>query len=427
MIPSIVSPPPVTPPVGATRPPLTPKVNQAHGTSLRRYPFIRRAPQSPMTPQHHQSFTQANARVMHEHLQQHHTKLQVQLQSTTTPAQAPPPSVKAFLDSTLRAYAARFQTELVGMRTACMQLVQREERKSAEMRDTCARLAQERDVAQEKLRVLLERRKRTRSQVEAEEAEAAVGLLQYPPPPTPISPQQLPTQSPPPRLLSPFVLAVRRSPPRTPDPEDRTTFDLTVGCDELPLPRVSKRRRVSESEESERTLVVTPEPEVVTKVRETCPPAPPGFELGECDMDLETDSEAGSECDTRSSFSPKLRPASNSPPRLLPQSTRASPMLTPPPSAPLEKARLDLGYVDIMYLPTNGKLVCRVCLLAASSKSNKSGTGAIQAFIPGASWEMLRIHCEEAHPEACRDVVGLGPQGVRELRRRLGLGVSVLP
>lgn len=40
---------------------------------------------------------------------------------------------------------------------------------------------------------------------------------------------------------------------------------------------------------------------------------------------------------------------------------------------------------------------------------------------------MLRTHCEEAHPEACRDVVGLGKAGVRELRRRLGLGMGVHP
>ncbi|KAJ7235295.1 hypothetical protein B0H12DRAFT_1141799, partial [Mycena haematopus] len=77
-----------------------------------------------------------------------------------------------------------------------------------------------------------------------------------------------------------------------------------------------------------------------------------------------------------------------------------------------------LEYVDIMYLPTDGKLVCRVCLLGATSP----------ALAPGQSKRSLparrgtpRTHCEELHPEACQDVVGLGQPGVQELRRRLGL------
>lgn len=65
--------------------------------------------------------------------------------------------------------------------------------------------------------------------------------------------------------------------------------------------------------------------------------------------------------------------------------------------------------------------------LAASGTTAGARPDSIQAFIPGASWEMLRTHCEEAHPEACRDVVGLGKAGVRELRRRLGLGMGVHP
>ncbi|KAJ7476875.1 hypothetical protein B0H11DRAFT_1302903 [Mycena galericulata] len=435
--------PPVTPPRRAARPPLSPN-NRPKDTPLRRHPvpFRRAQKNAPITPQT-QSLGQANARLIHERLQQNHNRLQVQLHARQ-PAGTPAPSgtVKAFLDTTLRSYAARFHAELTSMRAACLQLIQREQHHTAEMRGACARLAHERDVAEGKLRVLLERRaragKRTRAQVEEEEAEAeleATGLL-YPPSPVSQSPPQLPTQSPPPRLLSPFVLAARRSPSYTPDPEDHTGFDLTVACDTLPRARPSKKRRVSDS--SERTLVGTPSDDdtTPTKERETCPPAG----SGECDMDLESESESEAETDadarTCSKSRSQSRAASDSPPSEASTNANAAPPLSksvtvppspPPPAAAADKARLDLEYVDIMYLPTDGKLVCRVCLLAATTGSSKhaAGTTRIQAFVPGASWEMLRTHCEEAHPEACRDVVGLGRAGVRELRRRLGLGLGV--
>lgn len=330
-----------------------------------------------MTPQT-QSLGQANARLIHERLQQHHNRLQVQLHAPA-PAPIPAGAVKAFLDTTFRSYASRFHAELTSMRTACMHLIQREQHQTAEIRNTCARLAHERDVAEEKLRVLRGRRaragKRTRAQVEAEDAEAeaefAAGLLY---PLSPVSPPQLPTQSPPPRLLSPFVLAARRSPSHTPDPEDRTGFDLTVSCDALPRP--AKKRRVSDS--SEHTLVATPSPgaesgstKQTTTERETCPPA--GF--GECDMDLESDSESGSESETDGSISSRSksqqssRAASSTPPTSsAPPATAAAPSLKREPSppapapAPSDRASLDLQHVDIMYLPADGKLVCRVCL-----------------------------------------------------------------
>ncbi|KAJ7661473.1 hypothetical protein DFH06DRAFT_374288 [Mycena polygramma] len=413
---------PVTPPRRIVRAPLSPK-----NENLRRHHIPLRDAATP----HSQSLAHANARLVHERLQQNHIRLQVQLHARA-PGDAAPPAgpVKAFLDTTFRAYASRIQTEFTSLRAACARAVQREQHQTAQIRSTCARLARERDVAEEKVRILLDRRKRTRGEVEKEDAETPD--LMYPP--SPVSPPQLPTQSPPPRLMSPFVLAASRSPSHTPDPEDRTDFDLTVRCDMLSRP--SKKRRVSTSPERASSSVPAAGETTVTTERETHPPA----HLGECDMDLESGSDsdssdsegAHSNCFDVKAESSSSRATSSSPPVVAAVNAAAKPPLqqrlaTPPSvSPPRAKARLPLELVDIMYLPADGKLVCRVCLLAASSSSKPTPRparlGPIKAFLPGASWDMLRTHCEEAHPDACRDVVGLGQAGVRELRRRLGLG-----
>ncbi|KAF7324438.1 hypothetical protein MVEN_02641600 [Mycena venus] len=422
---SVPSQSPVTPPRRTARPPLSPK--NANGNLRRHHIPLRDA----VTP-NAQSLTQANARLIHERLQHNHDRLQVQLHGPA-PSPLPAGAVKTFLDTTFRAYASRIQTEFTSLRAACARAVQREQHQNAQMRSTCARLTRERDVAEEKLRVLLDRRaaaastgKRTRAEVEQEDEDSETGLLY---PPSPVSPPQLPTQSPPPRLMSPFVLAVRRSPSHTPDPEDRTGFDLTVGGDSLPRP--SKKRRVSASPECAlATMSSTGEATaIMTKERQTCPAAG----SGECDMDLESGSESDSSDSeaTESSNSSNSgsrhssRAASSSPPAAVESTAAFSPKRpTPSPPASPTRVHLPLDCVDIMYLPTDGKLVCRVCLLAvtSTSKTNASAcSGPIKAFLPGAPWELLRTHCEEMHPEACRDVVGLGQAGVRELRRRLGL------
>ncbi|KAJ6579618.1 hypothetical protein DFH09DRAFT_331915 [Mycena vulgaris] len=367
--------PPVTP---QRRFPFAPNHNPAcrpNGAPLRREHAPRRSQQNTATPPPGHSLAHANARLVQERLQQYHNRLQVQLHARPLPPSVPAGPVKVFLDTTFRAYASRIQTEFNSLRAACARAVQREQHQAAEMRGTCARLAHERDVAEEKLRVLLDRRaragKRTRAQVEEEEAELDAMRLMYPP--SPVSPPQMPTQSPPPRLLSPFVLAARRSPSHTPDPEDKTGFDLTVACDSLPRP--SKKRRVSDS--SERTLVATRSPSphsgkdvTTTKERETCPPAP---ETGECDMDLETDSESEGESETDAGVSSKSRSqsssraASHSLPADVERAVKSEPSPSPPPPASSHKACLDLEYVDIMYMPTEGKLVCRVCLCVPPS------------------------------------------------------------
>ncbi|KAJ7701253.1 hypothetical protein B0H17DRAFT_1195526 [Mycena rosella] len=61
-----------------------------------------------------------------------------------------------------------------------------------------------------------------------------------------------------------------------------------------------------------------------------------------------------------------------------------------------EITSLTFDYVDIMYMPTDGKLVCCVCILATIG--SKLCAAPIQAFIPGASWDML---CKEVHLLPC--------------------------
>jgi hypothetical protein len=183
---------------------------------------------------------------------------------------------------------------------------------------------------------------------------------------------------------------------------------------------------------------------IVTTERVTCCPAG----AGESDMDLETDSESESDGKTSQFASQSASRSSSRYASPSPAAVVKPEFSTPPLPSAKPKARLDLEYVDIMYLPSGGKLLCRVCLCvpcwihfstfadihvfcrlasnsaAADATTTKLPHGPIQAFAPGASWEALRTHSEEAHPEACADVVGLGRAGVRELRRRLGLGGS---
>ncbi|KAK7053747.1 hypothetical protein R3P38DRAFT_3171086 [Favolaschia claudopus] len=396
--------PPVTPPYRPIRPPLTPR-----NDNIRRH----RIPSRDTTTAGIPSLAHANAQLLHERLQQNHNRLQVQLHARQPPTSVSGP-VKAFLDTTLRAYASRIQSEFANLRSACAKAVQREQQQVAQMRNTCAQLTRERDAAEEKLHVLLDQRatsrKRQREEVEKEDFEVAEATeLLYPL--SPISPLQLPTLSPPPRLRSPFVLAIRRSPSLSPDSHDRTEFDLTVAADSLPRP--SKKRRMTSSPECTFVSPCCDASVSMTKQRETCPPA----SSGECDMDLESDSEcdSGNASSSSSSLHPSRAPSCSPP---LEFASRTSTEKAP---APTRARSLPLEYVDIMYLPTNGKLVCRVCLLAAGNVSARNSL-PIKAFLPGASWDMLRTHSEESHPEACQDVVGLGPAGVQELRRRLGLG-----
>ncbi|KAF7354632.1 hypothetical protein MSAN_01376700 [Mycena sanguinolenta] len=396
-------------------------------------------PRDPVTP-NIQSLTHANARLIHERLQQNHNRLQVQLHARSPPASSVPTGhVKAFLETTFRAYASRIQSEFISLRAACVRAVQSERHQTAQLRSACARLTRERDVAEDKLRVLLDRRaaagKRSRAQVEKEDAdEDEETALLYPL--SPVSPRQMPTQSPPPRLMSPFVLAVRRGQSHTPDPEDRTGFDLTIPGDTLPPP--SKKRRMDVSSSPERTLEATASDPaaLVTTERETCPAA--GF--GECDMNLKSAFESSDFSDTESSdpsdsassqplypTSCSSRPVSSSPPTVEPKAPlhcRSSTAPSPP------KLHLPLEYVDIMYQPSDGKLVCRVySVLRAAAISLAPVPGRSKLFFPtrrGMYYANTARRCIQRRVKtslasgsgACRSsAADLGWQRVRQRRR----------
>ncbi|KAF8952211.1 hypothetical protein BDZ97DRAFT_1931128 [Flammula alnicola] len=79
----------------------------------------------------------------------------------------------------------------------------------------------------------------------------------------------------------------------------------------------------------------------------------------------------------------------------------------------------EFSHVDIMYVPVNGSLVCRACLLDSTKPSAMPMEP--KAFPTNASWDALRDHCIREHPSACVDVARLHPAEVFELRRRLNM------
>ncbi|KAF7291822.1 hypothetical protein HMN09_01242400 [Mycena chlorophos] len=346
---------------------------------------------------------QADARIIHARLRNNHERLQVHLHGPTAPSQPSHPpatanSITAFLNNVLQTYAARFNREVQQVHAVCTRLVTTEQAKLSEERDQLVRERDEARLEADKLRVLLDRRKRSRAILEEDADDSAIsGLdLQYPASP----------QSPPQRLLSPFVLALDRSRSSSPD---GTQFDVTVLCDRLSSSssRPAKRRRLARSSSS-----LDPE----TVVRPTHPPCntSAGDGDGECDMDLETDVESDttdSSCAASSSAPTVNLPAPIPLRRIAPLPTRSAPRIGP-------------GHLDIMYWATQGKLICRACVLTPTPSPEPDSNGSpprapVHAFAPDASWELLRSHCEEMHPTACADVARLDADCLRELRRRL--------
>ena len=127
---------------------------------------------------------------------------------------------------------------------------------------------------------------------------------------------------------------------------DMTTFDVTVlnpTRDRMPNEHPAKRRRTSGSSESsassDRTLVM----EFV--VGESCFNT---LGLGEADMELESDVDADVVEDRKSNDT-----VENS---KLPRLSNSSP------TTEVVHSQIDVVHVDIMYVPMNGKLVCRACM-----------------------------------------------------------------
>lgn len=91
---------------------------------------------------------------------------------------------------------------------------------------------------------------------------------------------------------------------------------------------------------------------------------------------------------------------------------------SPPPLKSTSIPKIELTHVDLMYVPTNGKLVCRACLLHYN-KLPQGSRPPLTSFPINAQWEVLRNHCTTQHLAECAEVDQLRPAEVYELRRRL--------
>ncbi|KAF8189653.1 hypothetical protein BJ912DRAFT_966026, partial [Pholiota molesta] len=101
-------------------------------------------------------------------------------------------------------------------------------------------------------------------------------------------------------------------------------------------------------------------------------------------------------------------------PRRAPPPSRPSILGKPTPAPALPH---EFSHVDLMYVPMNGGLVCRACLLASSKASPNHPPQEPKTFGTNAPWDALREHCVRAHPDACVDVARLHPAEIFELRR----------
>lgn len=298
---------------------------------------------------------------------------------STSRAQAPYPPITvsqaqsvadiptiAFLDAAFHTYAERCASELANLRIVCTRAILKERQDREKWRSHCVTFKQERDVARERVRALIGEREahlvrprgaedqnkggnsprgdgravsessRSVPSRETTPSSTAVAsdlgddlsnyLLSYP------SPTSVHLNVPPPPPTSPHKRS-RSADAVLPSTSKGgfTAFDLTVtenphGGRLIQTERVIKRRR---SEDTPRTPIRQATME--------------NGGLGECDMELE------SEADTPET------------PILKTRSTYGSPSMRP---AVVEKpsAALELTHVDLMYVPTNGKLVCRVCM-----------------------------------------------------------------
>lgn len=84
----------------------------------------------------------------------------------------------------------------------------------------------------------------------------------------------------------------------------------------------------------------------------------------------------------------------------------------------------EFSHVDIMYVPMDGKLVCRACLLESTKLRQDAATRSPwepKSFPTTAMWDELRDHCVKEHPTECEDICRLHPAELFQLRKRLNL------
>jgi hypothetical protein len=289
----------------------------------------------------------------------------------------------SFLDNAFRSSAERIQSELANLRTACTRAIFREQQDKERWRRHCVTFKQERDVARERVRALIVEREVHMAQAgtgagtgtsaeggcstesggarndgvvlaasrDSTPSSTTAALLSSPdddvnlysfayPSPT-FSPLTDVTPStldlPPPRSRSADAVLHRNY--TATKKRDRTAFDVTVtenpaGERRIQTTPIKKRRRRD-------SLSKASDSSASTAVEE------PTLELGaSATDDSRTDAveagDTGVHDITNKVKAPHVDPS------------------TPPPKS--ATPRIELTHVDLMYVPTSGKLVCRACL-----------------------------------------------------------------
>jgi hypothetical protein len=285
----------------------------------------------------------------------------------------------AFFDTTFRYYAERCSTELANLRSVCTRAILKEKQDKEKWRSHCVTFKQERDVARERVRALIGEREahllplpthsedQNKDGASAEADGKAISESSRSVPSRESTPSSTAVASDPEDDLSLYLLPYPSPPPppsstlkrsRSADPalpssafkRDTTGFDITVhenphGGVWIESERAMKRRR---GEGSTLEPVASPTRRSNADVNG----------LGECDMELESEADASEtkpKDGDKEAPKPKLKSKSKS------KSPRGSPSIRPK-AIQKPTSGIELSHVDLMYVPTNGKLVCRVCL-----------------------------------------------------------------
>ncbi|GLB33178.1 hypothetical protein LshimejAT787_0100630 [Lyophyllum shimeji] len=388
--------------------------------------------------------------------------------SALSPSTSP---VTAFLDATFRTYTERIHAELTGLRGACARVLGREHAEAERWKAHCVAVRRERDVARERVRVLLGEREREREgwyvahgDSDAVRAGARQSLRE-----TRRSRSHGPLGLGPAvhgRQPQASVKGSRSASPPTVNARMKTSRAL-LGA---PAPAASRRSSLQSSRSTSpapsSSATAFSDPGHDPALYELAYPSPKLTPLdGDAAHPLFLPSRVGM-CISPTADSPPLKRSQSAGPVLGPSSTSnarplflpsssafasaerkrqrpastggipdaaslapAQPSWVPTRDALLERipatrtATLQLEHVDLMYRAVDGMLECRACRLAhdkLTSGESESGCATVTAVPADAGWDELLDHCLMKHPAESRDVAGLHPAQIRELRRRLG-------
>jgi len=146
---------------------------------------------------------------------------------------------------------------------------------------------------------------------------------------------------------------------------------------------------------------------------------------GETDMELESD--AAADCAKDMTLHGNEMPSSVNHSAASNEETPTS-RPTPP--------RMSVNNVDLIFVPLQDKLMCRLCLSRHDRSPTRSPRSSsfptltlkpIPAIFPrGATCHELALHCEREHPAACEEMIAMNAGEIMELRlRMMGVGCGV--